>query len=191
MTSTPNTLSSAHAPDLDWSQVRETVLLLELAAGQVDAAMRDSSRSVSALTDSFTSMADTLSSIDAALGTLPDSIAVNMVKDEIQKFTGDVSGKAQQAVIAFQFFDKLTQRLDHVCGSLNWLSILVSDKMRLYNPNEWMGLRAKIRSKYTMSDENEMFDAVMRGMPVKEAIERYLNTHRSDTKPEDGGIELF
>jgi len=187
MSSTPNTLSSAHAPDLDWSQVRETVLLLELAAGQVDAAMRDSSRSVSALTDSFTSMADTLNSIEAALGTLPDSVAVNMVKDEIQKFTGE----AQQAVIAFQVFDKLTQRLDHVCSSLNWLSILVSDKMRLYNPTEWMGLRTKIRSKYTMSDENEMFDAVMRGMPVKEAIERYLTTHKPEEKPEDGGIELF
>lgn len=191
MTSIPGAHSSAHSPDLDWSQVRETVLLLELAAGQVDAAMKDSARSVSALTDSFTSMADTLASIEAALGTLPDSVAVNMVKDEIQKFTGDVSGKAQQAVIAFQFFDKLTQRLDHVCSSLNWLSILVSDKMRLYNPSEWMGLRTQIRSKYTMSDENEMFDAVMRGMPVKEAIERYLSHHKPEEKPEDGGVELF
>jgi hypothetical protein len=38
--------STAHAPDLDWSQVRETVLMLHLAAGQVEAAMRESTASV-------------------------------------------------------------------------------------------------------------------------------------------------
>ena len=62
----------AAAPDLDWSQVRETVLMLELAAGQVDAAMRDSNSSVDTLMDTFTSMADTLATIDVALGTLPE-----------------------------------------------------------------------------------------------------------------------
>ena len=58
----------AHTPDLDWSQIRETVLMLELAAGQVDAAMRDSNSSVDTLMDTFTSMASTLGMIDAALG---------------------------------------------------------------------------------------------------------------------------
>ena len=45
-------------PISDWSQVRETVLMLELAAGQVEAAMRDSNYSVEVLTDTFTSMAE-------------------------------------------------------------------------------------------------------------------------------------
>ena len=31
--------SSAHNPDLNWSQVRETVLMLELAAVQIETAM--------------------------------------------------------------------------------------------------------------------------------------------------------
>ena len=29
-----------NAPDLDWSQVRETVLMLELSAGQIEGAMK-------------------------------------------------------------------------------------------------------------------------------------------------------
>ena len=49
--------TSAHSPDLDWSQVRETVLMLELAVGQIDAAMKEGNSSVEVLTDSFTSMA--------------------------------------------------------------------------------------------------------------------------------------
>ena len=32
--------TSAHMPDLNWSQVRETVLMLELSAAQIEAAMR-------------------------------------------------------------------------------------------------------------------------------------------------------
>ncbi|MCW8855555.1 MAG: hypothetical protein OQK72_12710, partial [Gammaproteobacteria bacterium] len=50
--------SSTSNPDLDWSQVRETVSLLRLAAAQVDFSMRDGEKSVNALTDSFTSMAE-------------------------------------------------------------------------------------------------------------------------------------
>ena len=34
--------TSAHMPDLNWSQVRETVLMLELAAVQIESAMKDS-----------------------------------------------------------------------------------------------------------------------------------------------------
>lgn len=49
--------TSAHMPDLDWSQVRETVLMLELSAVQIETAMKDSNSSVEVLTDSFTSMA--------------------------------------------------------------------------------------------------------------------------------------
>ena len=45
--------SSASNPDLDWSQVRETVSLLRLAAAQVDFSMRDGEKSVNALTDSL------------------------------------------------------------------------------------------------------------------------------------------
>ena len=33
--------TSAHMPDLNWSQVRETVLMLELSAVQIEAAMKE------------------------------------------------------------------------------------------------------------------------------------------------------
>jgi hypothetical protein len=86
------------------------------------------------LTDTFTSMADTLATIDVALGTLPDTIGNGMVKTEIQDNARQVAQKVHQAIIAFQFYDKLVQRLDHVCHSLSGLSGLVSDTSRLYNP---------------------------------------------------------
>ena len=181
----------AHTPDLDWSQIRETVLMLELAAGQVDAAMRDSNSSVDTLMDTFTSMAGTLGMIDVALGTLPDTVGNGMVKSEIQEGARQVSQKVHHAIIAFQFYDKLVQRLDHVCHSLSELSDLVSSTERLYNPQEWSALQERIRSKYTMAEERGMFDAVMAGATVQDALKNYMTERMQKVEESSGEIELF
>lgn len=181
----------AAAPDLDWSQVRETVLMLELAAGQVEAAMRDSSSSVEVLTDTFTALADTLQLIDAAVDTLPDTIGNGLVKAEIQANTQVVASKVRQAVVAFQFYDKLVQRLDHVCLSLAGLAQLVSDRQRLYSPAEWQALQQQILAKYTMSEERAMFEAVLNGASVKQALDAYMTARMEKVESSGGEVELF
>lgn len=188
---TPANGTRAHMPDLDWSQVRETVLMMELAAGQVEAAMRESNTSVEVLTDTFTSLADTLQLIDAAVATLPDTVGNGLVKSEIQGNTNLVSNKIHQAIVAFQFYDKLVQRLAHVCHSLEGLSRLVSDPGRLYKPQEWVALQNMVRSKYTMAEETAMFDAVVHGMPVDQALEQYMQVRMKEVADSGGEIELF
>lgn len=181
----------AASPDLDWSQVRETVLMLELAAGQVEAAMKDSNSSVEVLTDTFTSLADTLQHIDAAVGTLPDTVGNGQVKAEILADTQLVAQKVHQAIVAFQFYDKLVQRLDHVCTSLAGLSHLVTDRSRLYSPFEWKALQEEILAKYTMVEERAMFEAVLNGATVKEALETYMTVRMQEVEQSGGEIELF
>lgn len=183
--------SRASAPDLDWSQVRETVLMLELAAGQVEAAMRDSNASVEVLTDTFTSLAETLQIIEAAVGTLPDTVGNGLVKSEIENNTRLVTSKVHQAIVAFQFYDKLVQRLDHVCHGLAGLSELVADRRRLYDPEEWQALQNSIRTKYTMVEESAMFEAVLGGMPVREALDQYMAERMKEVESSGGEIELF
>ena len=183
--------SRARAPDLDWSQVRETVLMLELAAGQVEAAMSDSGTSVNVLMDTFTSLADTLLRIDKTVSVLPDALGNGVVKSQIQEDTQFVSAKVRQAIVAFQFYDKLAQRLDHVCHSLAGLSQLVSDKQRLYNPAEWLHLQESITSKYTMVEERAMFDAVLHGVPVQQALDTYMAERTEKVESSSGDIELF
>ncbi len=181
----------AHAPDLDWSQVRETVLMLELAAGQVEAAMKDSNSSVDVLTETFTSLADTLQLIEAAIDTLPDTIGNGLVKAEIQDNTRLVTSKVHHAIVAFQFYDKLAQRLDHVCHGLSGLSSLVVDQKRLYNPQEWKQLQDEILAKYTMVEERAMFDSVLQGATVKEALDTYMAVRMKEIESSGGEIELF
>lgn len=181
----------AYSPDLDWSQVRETVLMIELAAGQVEAAMRESNASVEVLTDTFTSLAETLQLVETAVSTLPDTVGNGMVKGEIANNTQLVSQKIHHAIVAFQFYDKLVQRLGHVCRSLEGLSELVSDARRLYQPQEWVALQQRVRSKYTMAEERAMFDAVVHGVSVDQALERYMAMRMKEVAASGGEIELF
>lgn len=179
--------STAHQPDLNWSQVRETVLMLELAALQIEAAMKDSGASVDVLTHSFTAMADHMNGILHAIATLPDDGRTGAAKRELAGTSEQVAGMMRQAVIAFQFYDKLVQRLSHVGLSLGQLSELVGDRSRLFSPAEWVALQQQIKAKYSTPEENAMFTAVMQGMPVQEAIDQFMADWRS--KSDD--IELF
>jgi len=177
----------AHTPDLNWSQVRETVLMMELSAGQIEAAMKDSNNSVEVLTEVFTTMAGYMRMIGDTVAALPDEGESAVAKANLLGATEHVSGMVHQAIIAFQFYDKLVQRLAHVNHSLASLSGLVSDKSRLFNPYEWVGLQEQIRSKYTMREEVEMFEAVLAGMSVEEALEKFMT--QINDKSDD--IELF
>ena len=179
--------TSAHQPDLNWSQMRETVLMLELAAVQIEAAMKDSNSSVEVLTHSFTTMADYMRLISDTVKTLPDEGEVGVAKQNLNGVTNNVSSMVHQAIIAFQFYDKLVQRLAHVGISLGDLSDLVANTQRLFNPNEWVQLQQKIKVKYTTREEIAMFDAVMNGMPVQEAVDKFMAEMKE--KPDD--IELF
>ncbi len=179
--------TSAHMPDLNWSQVRETVLMLELSAVQIEAAMKDSNASVEVLTDSFTTMAGYMRMISDTVQTLPDQGEVGAAKQNLIGVSEHVSGMVHQAIIAFQFYDKLVQRLAHVGISLGDLSDLVSDSRRLFNPGEWVGLQGKIKAKYSTREEIAMFEAVMQGMPVQEAVEKFM----ADMKEKSDDIELF
>ncbi|MBI3903554.1 MAG: hypothetical protein HY306_11555 [Nitrosomonadales bacterium] len=178
----------AHAPDLDWSQVRETVLMMELSAGQIEAAMKDSGNSVEVLTEVFTTMAGYMGMISESVAALPEQGESGEIKANLLGAASHVSGMVHQAIIAFQFYDKLVQRLSHVNHSLSSLSDLVGDRTRLYDPCEWVALQEKIRSKYTMREEIEMFEAVLAGMSVEEALEKFMVKMKEDHGDD---IELF
>lgn len=186
--------STANNPDLSWSQVRETVVMLELASTQIEYAMNDSNKSVDILTTSFTELANTMTKICNGFAKLVDYEKDNAVKDselqDTKKTLQTISSYANsliiKAIVAFQFYDKLAQRISHVNGSLSSLRELVSDGRKIFQPEEWVNLQQKIKSKYSTPEEIAMFDAVVNGMPIQEAIEKYC-----PPQDEEENIELF
>jgi hypothetical protein len=185
----PSKSTSAH-PDLDWSQVKETVLMLKLAAAQVEFSLRDGNNSVDVLADSFTSMAGGITAIEKSFKELKATHDINEdVSSSIVDLCEDVSGKMQHAIMAFQFYDTLVQRLDHVVGSLSQLGDLVGDASTLYSPLAWQALQEKIRSKYSMKQERELFDALMNGEDMESVLKKLHEITEKTVENDD--IELF
>ena len=187
MTEVKKHCKTEHIADADWCQVREMTSMLEVATGQIEAAMKDSNSSVEVLTESFTIMAGYLSMISSTLASLPDEGEIGDTKKNVLEAANHVSGMVYQSIIAFQFYDKLTQRLTHASYSLAAVNDLVGDQGRVLNPQEWGALRERIRSKYTSVDECAMFDAGMGGMSVDEALEQC----KSEMKDKGSDIDLF
>ena len=184
--------STSSRPDLDWSQLKETILMLNLAVTQIDQSMHEGNASVSTLSQSFTGLATNLSDIQNSIGQLSqqDESSEEM-KLIIEGSTSTALDKVHSAIIAFQFYDKLNQRLDHVSESLSSLTALIGNPAELYSPIAWQGLQETIRSKYTMEEERRMFDKVISGVPIEEALIEFNQEMANKSNCEEDEIELF
>ncbi len=181
--------STSSEPDLDWSQVRETILMLNLATARIEYCMRDGDDSVNTLTNSFTNMAGHVAAIRSALEQVWENSDVDdVIKDGVLGNCNDVSMKMHSVIVAFQFYDKLVQRLAHISRSMSALASLVSDPVRLYSPYEWKGLQEKIRSQYSLSDEVKMFDAVLEGASIEEVVKLMEEQEKSH---KESDVEIF
>jgi prophage DNA circulation protein len=180
--------SNSAAPDLDWSQVRETVKLLNLAVSHIEESMHVGDDSIDTLTDSFTTMAGDIQSIQKSVEELPDSVSSTLSKEMADKCSS-LKQQVHNAIIAFQFYDRLIQKLTHVSHSMDTMADLIIDQARLFNPHEWTALQEKIRSSYTMESERLMFDALMNGASIQEAMEQ-AEKH-DGVNGQTGEIDLF
>ena len=178
--------SRAKTPDLDWSQVRETFLMIQLAVGQIEAAMRDGNNSVDVLTRSFTSMAGYIKDMNEGCVGLPDTPEFEQLKTRLESDARTLTRMVQSAIIAFQFYDKLVQRLSHVSQGLEGLGRVVCDPQSLYNPAEWAALQALIRARYSTQEEVDLFEEVMRGTPVAQALQKFTQKEVAVSE-----VELF
>jgi len=177
--SSPQVLQS----DLGWNQVQETVLLLNLAVAQITGTLNEGDESVNALTGSLTSMMGDISTLQATLKDVEQSAA----QESMQGSCDAISAQMNKAVVAFQFYDKLTQRLNHLNGSLMGLAALMDAPERLHNPDAWRGLQQQIKSRYTVDEDSAIFDAILQGKSVDEALRAAAEAQHS---PKDD-VELF
>ncbi len=183
MTDDNSSLLQALQPDPDWSQVRETVLLLNLAVAQITGALQEGDESVSTLTGSLTSMMGDVEALQASL----KGLVRDATRDTMQERCDAISAQMCEAVVAFQFYDKLTQRLNHLNGSLAGLAALMDAPERLHNPDAWRGLQQQIKSRYTVDGDSAMFDAILQGESVDEALRAAAEAQHSSKDD----VELF
>lgn len=175
------TASNADRPDLDWSQVRETVLMLNLAMARMTHAMRDGDESVDHLSHSFTEMVGHVKFMQDTIADMGEGDTRN----NLLEHSTAIRGQVDSAIMAFQFYDRLSQRMQHVSNSLEALSKLVESPQRLYNPIEWKAMQELIRANYTLDSDKQMFEDLLQGKSIDEIM---LAATASSS---DNDIELF
>ena len=181
--------------ELNFSQVGETIAMLALTVAQIETSMKEGDQSVNQLTDSFTDLACHSQEIIEEAQKLDVNIPheAEIRKNMLHAAEG-LSGKIQQAVIAFQFYDRLSQRLDHASHSLEKVGHLFANSTERYQEDAWRNVQEDIKSSYTMEAERIMFEHIMRGHTVAEALEIYHHQFKSDKDESfdtDDDIELF
>jgi len=186
--------SSAKRPDLDWSQVRETMTMLCLAVAQIRCTLTDGDSSVNSLVAQFTQiLTENIAIRDALAGITPTSDPIT-VRDSLLVHSDEALRDINQAITNFQFYDRLSQRLDHVAKSLQELTTLISRPDQLYNPNAWAAIQENIRVSYSMESERLMFEHIMQGASIADALEIYrhqFSVEKSRNDTTDDEIELF
>jgi uncharacterized protein YoxC len=188
-------MESSHNPEYhdSWSHVRETVNMLYLAVCQIEATMADSNNSVDTLTRSFTSLANHTSDVSEQVQTLTQPEELQRFKEDISTTAAEMKQNINASICAFQFYDRVCQRLDHVARSLEKVSQVMESEASISNPDAWRKIQLDIKGSYTMEAEHRMFEYIMRGGSVREALEIYHKelAQKADPTSKDDEIELF
>lgn len=185
--------TSTQVTNNSWSHVSETINMLYLAVCQIETTMTDANSSVDVLTQSFTQLAGHTNDVSTQVQTLDKVEQLAKFKEDLSQTAIEIQTNINSSIRAFQFYDRVCQRIDHVARSLEKVSNILQDTGEIENPTAWKDIQEQIKSSYTMEAERIMFEYIMRGGTVKEALDIY-NHHFTDDKdgPEDKDeIELF
>lgn len=180
-------------------EVQETIMVLNLSVAQIELSITDGDNSVNTLIDSFSFMSKHIEGIEAS-----SRLIAEMAEDiegmeehnaSLLLQTNELAMKMQQAIIAFQFYDKLSQRLDHVSQGLSGLADIVSHEMHAQDEAQWQAFKESVRKGTTMKEEEELFELIFdKGMPAEDAInemkERMRNRMHAKEEDEEE-IEFF
>ncbi len=177
----------------DLLHVKETISMLYLAVCQIEASIKDSNNSVDSLTASFTDLAKHSQEVDEHVQAMDNLSDLNDIKRQVGETSAEMQGKINQAITAFQFYDRISQRLDHVARNLEKVSDVIGNPDDINNPNIWDNIQNEVKNSYSMESERIMFEHIMRGASVKEALEIYHHHFNQEEAGEDDGdeIELF
>lgn len=172
---------ATHKSEENWSQVRETILMINVAVARIEHAMIEGNDSFTSLSHTFVDMANSAEQINNEVQLIDDSFD----SEKINKGCKEITGKVESSIIAFQFYDRLSQRMSLVSKTLSSLTEILKDPNKKDTQDEWQALQNTIRSKYTLDVDQEMFNAVLNGTSIAEALKIAVD------KTQEEDIEFF
>ena len=167
-----------------WTPEQQIARMLLLCEAQMESALSESDVAVDELIKSFKGLIEA----GQALGTQNE--AQGEAADLAQQLDA-LRKQTAAAVVAFQFYDKLTQRLGHVRYSLSALAMFVCDREKAHERDQWRRLFSTLRRLYRTEDERELFKLMVEGASAEEAREHIQQSTLTLRAAPTGEIEIF
>lgn len=176
----PVATTDSFAPELQMAN------MLGLCEAQMESALQESDRAVDALIKAFTSLVEATQSVGTLTDRLPAAVKESLTRDLDQQ-VATITKQMGAAVMAFQFYDKLTQRLGHVRYSLSTLALFVCDRAQANEPDQWRRLLHTLRRLYRTEEERQIFQMIMDGIAAEAESFKLPKTEETQA----GEVELF
>lgn len=174
-----------------WAPEQEIAHTLELCEAQMEAALGESDQAVDALVRAFSGMVENASAARMALDSLPaQQLAALDDAAGLREKLAAVESQMASAIVAFQFYDKLTQRLGHVRYSLSTLAMFVCDPVQSRQRDQWQRLFNTLRRLYRTEEERRIFQMMIDGASTEEALAKLQQVNQT-LGARTGDIELF
>lgn len=184
-----NVDTTATLTPADWTPEQQLAHMLELCEAQMESAMQESDTAVDSLIQSFTSLAETMRGLGEILAKLPEEQRAQT--DGLDEKIAAMKGQISSAIVAFQFYDKLSQRLGHVRYSLSTLAMFVCDRQQMGQRDQWKRLLTTLRRLYRTEEERKIFLLMAGGMSAEQAMNKDAESPEPLDAAPAGDIELF
>lgn len=168
----------------------ELNLFLSLASGEIKVSMKDASTVVQKLTATFMEMVNDVHKIKIAAEKMQTNDGEHAAsKTEIIQLCDQYLNKVEAGTVGFQFYDKMTQRLQHTSGNIKRLMLMTERPNALFDKNSWEQLKENIEKSYNMEEDRALFHALMNGDSIQNAIK--LATEIKEKQQKENKIEIF
>ncbi|EWH11921.1 hypothetical protein DS2_02018 [Catenovulum agarivorans DS-2] len=157
----------------------ETARLLSLSVAQIHLGLSDGDASIGKVIEFCSEVANQCEAIQASMGHEEAAQATEAMHQQIKK-----------AIIALQFYDRLSQRLAHVSSGLEELAELLAMEEHIKKAASWSNLRTKLVEQYCLVDEKEVYDYIMQGASVQQAIELMQKQKAQQNQQQDDETDI-
>lgn len=169
------------------ADTRETIQSLELVISQISMSLQESGDSVGDLISAMAAMAGCVRRIETEIEALQTSTDSGSVADAIQQHCKQAEAAMQKAITAFQFYDRLSQRVQHIQENLRAVAEVIQAPDQQHAAL-WKSLHDKVRSLYSMEQEQSMYQALLKGLSAEEPIG---DSSQGKARRASSRIELF
>lgn len=188
----PVEISNSEAPPLaDWTPEQQIAHMLDLCEAQMESALCESDLAVDALIKAFSGLTESAQTMNAMAAKLTPEQRDVLGATDVKKQMEAIERQMSAAIIAFQFYDKLTQRLGHVRYSLSTLALFVCDRAQTTQRDQWRRLFTTLKRLYRTEEEKQIFQMMVEGASAEETRDHIHQSTQTLRIGNSGEIELF